>query len=181
MALADSFGSQSTTLGQTLTVVPSDSSSGSFPTISSFESPRGVGERMKLYGSDLGIVDGAFAGDVIFGSIFASRAAINVTEIEGGDDELSVVVPSGYAPGAQVEVRVINAEGLQSAPLATALIYGQSGVVVSPSDALLHTTVSLEIPPLQKRYDNRQFRLQRRRTNSVCRFSSPDPRRFARI
>ena len=78
-------------------------------------------------------MDGAFAGDVIFGSIFASRADIIATEIEGGDDELSVVVPSGYAPGAQVEVRVINAEGLQSAP--ATFVYGQSGVVVFPSDA----------------------------------------------
>ena len=147
MALVDAFGSESETLSQELTVRPSDSSSGSFPTISSLESPRGVGERMKLYGSDLGIVDGAFAGDVIFGSIFASRADINVTEIEGGDDELSVVVPSGYAPGAQVEVRVINAEGLQSAPLA--FVYGLSEVTVFPSEALLHTSVSLQITPLQ--------------------------------
>ena len=67
-----------------------------------------------IYGSDFGIIDGAFAGDVIFGSIFASRADIIATEIEGGDDEYGVVVPSGYAPGAQVEVQVINAEGLQS-------------------------------------------------------------------
>ena len=147
MALVDAFGSEPESLSQELTVRPSDSSSGSFPTISSVESPRGVGERAVISGSDFGIVEGAFAGDVIFGSIFASRADINVTEIEGADDELSVVVPSGYAPGAQVEVRVINAEGLQSAP--ATFIYGQSRVVVSPSDALLHTTVSLEIPPLQ--------------------------------
>ena len=146
MALVDAFGSEAESLSQELTVRPSDSSSGSFRTISSLESPRGVGERMKLYGSDLGIVDGAFAGDVIFGSIFASRADINVTEIEG-DDELSVVVPSGYAPGAQVEVRVINAEGLQSAPLA--FVYGLSEVTVFPSEALLHTSVSLQITPLQ--------------------------------
>ena len=145
MALVDAFGSDPESLSQELTVRPSDGT-GSFPSISSIESPRGVGERAVISGSDFGIIEGAFAGDVIFGSIFASRADIIATEIEGADDELSVVVPSGYAPGAQVEVRVINAEGLQSAP--ATFIYGQSGVVVSPSDAL-HTTVSLEITPLQ--------------------------------
>ena len=53
--------------------------------------------------------------------------------LKAADDELSVVVPSGYAPGAQVEVRVINAEGLQSAPLA--FVYGLSEVTVFPSEA----------------------------------------------
>ena len=139
-------GSEPETLAQTLTVMPTGTEA-IFPSISSVESPRGVGERAVISGSDFGIVEDTFAGDVIFGSIFASRADIEVTEIEGADDGLSVVVPSGYAPGAQVEVRVINAEGLQSAP--ATFIYGQSRVVVSPSDALLHTTVSLEIPPLQ--------------------------------
>ena len=95
MASADAFGGQSTTLGQTLTVVPSDSMAAFLPSQAWNHLEALV--NMKLYSGDLGIVDGAFAGDVIFGSIFASRAAINVTEIEGGDDELGVVVPSGYA------------------------------------------------------------------------------------